>query len=380
MTTIDGFTLPGFEKVAEAFQHGFDEHGETGGAFAAYADGELVADLWGGDAGAGRAWRSDTVSLVFSGTKGLVAAVLALLQERGTIDLNAPVARYWPEFGREGKEDVTALQLLTHQARLPHLPTQDVTALYDPAAADRLAEEQAPAWDPRAEYMYSSVNWGFPLDGLARRTDGRSLREIFAAEFAAPLGLDLWIGVPPEVPDERIADLRAEDASLIADVDAASEPDPLRALVGNPVTGSAGPGIWNSRPFREAGFGSIGAIGTARSIARFYGALARGGEIDGVRVLAESTVDAARREVRAGTEPMWGTPMVYGAGFELTANFGPAADAFGHAGWAGTRHAAWPSLRTGFSYTTAALRDAPDHRAETVMAALHTALSGRTVG
>lgn len=376
MTRIDGFTLPGFEKVAEAYRRAFDEYGETGGAFAAYVDGELVADLWGGDAGGGRDWRSDTVSVVFSGTKGLVAGVMALLSERGTLDLNAPVAHYWPKFAQAGKERVTALQLLTHQARLPHLPTQDVAALYDPGVADRLAEEQAPAWDPRAEYMYSSVNWGFALDGLARRTDGRSLGRIFAEEFAAPLGLDLWIGVPPEVPDERIADLRAEDASLIADVDPATEPDALRVLIRNPVTGSAGPGIWNSRAFREAGFGSIGAIGTARSLARFYGALARGGEIDGVRVLAESTVDAARREVHAGTEPMWGTPMVYGAGFELTPNFGPAPGAFGHAGWAGTRHAAWPCLRTGFSYTTAALRDHPDRRAETVLAALHTALGG----
>lgn len=369
----NGFSLPGYENVAEAFQRAFDEHGETGGSFSAYVDGELAVDLWGGDAG-GREWASDTVSLVFSGTKGLVSGVIALLHERGIIDLHKPIAHYWPEFARAGKGGITVLQMLSHQGRLPHLPTQDVTALYDPKTADRLIEEQAPAADARAEFMYASVNWGFPLDGLVRRTDGRSLAAIFAEEFAGPLGLELWIGAPPELADERIGDLRAEDPEILVDVDPATEPDALKILLRNPITGSGGPALWNTRAFREAGFGAIGAIGSARSIARYYGALARGGEIDGVRVLKESTVDFARREVRSGTEPMWGIPLVYAAGFDL-AGSGPAPGAFGHAGWAGTRHGAWPSLRTGFSYTTVALRHYPDTRAETVMAAMHRALT-----
>ena len=150
-----------------------------------------------------------------------------------------------------------------------------------------------------------------------------------------------------------------------------------RDLMGNPLLGPGATALWTSPGFRRAAPAAVSAFGTARALARFYACLARGGEIDGVRVLRSATVERGRAELRRGTEGLWGTPMAYGAGFELHTElglFGPAQDAFGHAGAGGSRHAAWPSQRIGFSSTPNHLRaDSPDPRPLTLLAALATA-------
>ncbi|WP_369251342.1 serine hydrolase domain-containing protein [Streptomyces sp. R41] len=373
---IQGHTAPGFEAVAEVFGRNFKEHEEAGAAFAAYRDGEPVVDLWGGtaDPDSGRPWRVDTLQLVFSGAKGLTAACVLLLVERGQLDLDTPAARYWPEFAAAGKAGITVAEIMSHQARLPGVQVPfDNEEFLDPVHMAGLLASQAPADDPRAAFVYHAQTYGWLAGELIRRVDGRSAGAFFADEFAEPLGLDVWLGLPDE-EHHRVATTLAGPGVLVPP----PGDDPLRVLTRNPLAAADAPALWNSAAFRRSEVPAVGAHVTARSMARFYACLARGGELDGVRVLEEATVQLGRRELRRGTEPLWNSPMAYAAGFELQTElglFGPAPDAFGHAGAWGSRHGAWPGSRVGFSYAmnrTSAVW--PDRRPLDLLAALHDAV------
>jgi CubicO group peptidase (beta-lactamase class C family) len=374
-----GFTAPGYARVAEAFARNLTDHGEVGAAFAAYRDGEPVVDLWGGlaDRAGRRPWQEDTLQLVFSGAKGLVAACVLLLVERGLLDLDAPAAAYWPEFAAAGKDRVTVAEIMSHQARLPGVQAPFSTAqlLDAPFMAGLLAAQQ-PSPDPRAAFTYHALTYGWLAGELVRRTDGRDVGDFFAEEFAAPLGLEVWLGLPDEL-HSRAATTHAGPGLLAAPGEPPSG-DALRDLTRNPLLAAGAQEVWNSAAFRRSAPAAVSAFGTARSLARFYACLARGGELDGARVLRQSTVDLGRRELRRGTEGLWGSPMAYGVGFELHTElglFGPAPDAFGHAGAGGSRHGAWPAHRVGFSYATNHIRaDQPDRRPLDLLAALHTAV------
>ncbi|MFI1097227.1 serine hydrolase domain-containing protein [Streptomyces sp. NPDC020917] len=374
---VHGFTAPGFAPVAEAFARNLSELGDVGAAFAAYRDGEPVVDLWGGlaDPDTEAPWREDTVQLVFSGAKGLVAACVLLLVERGLVDLGAPLARYWPEFAAAGKERITVADVMSHQSRLPGVRKPfSVEQMLDAPFMAALLAEQEPSADPRAGFVYHALTYGWLAGELVRRTDGRDVGAFFGEEFAEPLGLDVWLGLPDAL-HPRAATTLAGPGLLAAPAEGPSG-DALRDLMRNPLLVPGATTLWNSAAFRRAAPAAVSAFGTARSLARFYACLARGGEIDGVRVLRPATVERGRAELRRGTEGLWGSPMAYGAGFELHTElglFGPAPDAFGHAGAGGSRHAAWPSQRIGFSYTPNHLRaDSPDPRPLTLLAALAT--------
>ncbi|MEV6527547.1 serine hydrolase domain-containing protein [Longispora sp. NPDC051575] len=374
MTDIEGFSAPGFEAVAEAFGRNFTEYGEVGAAFAAYRDGELVVDLWGGTASPSEPWQRDTLQLIFSGTKGLAAGCVLWLVERGRLDLDAPVARYWPEFGAAGKHGITVADVLTHQSRLPGIVRPfSVPEMLDARFMAVVLAAQPPTADPRAAFIYHALTFGWLVDELVRRVDGRGVAQLFAEEFAAPLGLEVWIGLPDKL-HHRATVMTAAPGALIG----LPPPDDelLATVLRNPLVLDGAPEIWNSPEYRRAGMVAVGAFGTARSLARYYACLARGGELDGVRVLEEATVDAGCRERRRGKSALWGSEFAYATGFELTPDvFGPAPDAFGHAGFGGSRHAAWPAARVGFSYVMSQVRSAyPDPRPLGLLAALHLAL------
>lgn len=378
-----GRTAPGFEPVAEAFARNFAERAEPGAAFAAYLDGELVVDLWGGvaDPATGRPWTADTLQLVFSGAKGLTTACALLLAERGQLDFDAPAAHYWPEFAARGKAGITVAEIMSHRARLPGVSTPfSRTELLDPRAMADLLATQEPCDDPRAAFVYHALTWGWLVGELVRRVDGRAVGDFFADEFAGPLGLDTWLGLP-DAEHHRVATTHAAPG-VLTDPDAPPSDDPLRELCRNPLAAADAPALWNSADFRRAELTAVGAHTTARSMARFYACLARGGELDGVRVLQESTLATGRRVRRRGSSPLWGSPMSYGTGFELQtrlALFGPAPDAFGHAGAWGSRHAAWPGHRAGFSYVMNEARaDQPDERPLSLLAALDQAVRTRS--
>lgn len=374
---VDGYVEAVFEDVADAFARNFTEHHEVGAAFAAYHHGRPVVDLWGGlaDPSTGRRWREDTLQLVFSGTKGLTAACVLLLVERGMLELHAPAARYWPEFAAAGKQAVTVADIMSHQSRLPGVPAAATNDdLLDQRTMAALLAARAPEADPRAAFIYHALTFGWLAGELIQRADGRDVGAFFADEFARPLGLDIWIGLPDE--HHHRASTTVAGPGLLLDP-TPEHTDPLRALTHNPLAVQGAPALWNSPAFRGAGLAAVGAFATARSMARFYACLAAGGELDGVRVLSAATVDLGRRELRRGVEPLWQTPMAYGTGFELNTElntFGPAADAFGHAGFGGSRHGAWPAHRISFSYAMNEARaESPDPRPQALLAALRTA-------
>jgi len=358
---INGWTAPGFEDVAAEFARNFTERGELGAAFAASRNGELVVDLWGGlaDREAGRPWDRDSLQLIFSGTKGLAAACVLLLVQRGQLSLDDPLGRYWPEF-RSGA--TTVAEVLSHQARLAWAEAGYADMLDHDAMAAQLAV-QAAATDPRAAFMYHPITWGWLVDELIRRIDGRSAGRFFADEFAVPLDLDVWIGLPDEL-HWRATTMVAPDGVLV-DV---PPTDPL--LQPNPLWVPGAEKIWNSPEYRSAGLAAVGGFATARGMARFYDALLSGS------ILTKDIVELGRREIRRGIEPTWGSEIAYGAGFELqvpAANFGPPADAFGHGGAGGSRHGAWPGRGIGFSYVMNEVRARPDERAAALLSALDRA-------
>jgi CubicO group peptidase (beta-lactamase class C family) len=198
---VHGFVAAGFEPVRDAFARNFTEHGEVGAACCVYLRGEPVVDLHGGlaDAASGRAWQPDTLQLVFSATKGVTATCVLMLAERGAIDLDAPVARYWPEFAANGKSAIPVRWLLSHRAGLAAIEgdfTLDEALSWDPVAAALAA--QAPLWEPGTKHGYHLRSYGWLLGELVRRVDGRTVGRFLADEIAGPLGLDLWIGLPEE--------------------------------------------------------------------------------------------------------------------------------------------------------------------------------------
>ena len=209
MTTINGWTAPGFEGVRDVFQANFDKGTEDGAAFAAYHRGQKVVDLWGGvaDPTTGRQWDEDTMVLTYSTTKGATAMCANRLAEQGLLDVDAPVTQYWPEFGQSGKDAVTVGDLLAHRAGLPWI---DGTMSFDEAIAwDPVVEalaRQSPAWEPGTDHGYHAVTFGYLVGEVVRRITGRSLGTYFRDEIAGPLDADWYIGLPA-AEEHRVARL-----------------------------------------------------------------------------------------------------------------------------------------------------------------------------
>lgn len=379
-----GTVRSGFEPVADEFARNFTDRGEVGAAFAATLDGEVIVDLWGGfaDSDRRRAWSRDTAQVVFSGGKGFVALCLLVLADRGALDLEAPVARYWPEFAAHGKGALTVAEVASHRSRLPAVRTPiSRDDLRDPLRLAALLADQEMETDPRSAFVYHPLTYGWLCGEIVRRVDGRSVGAFFAQEIARPLGLDLWIGIGPELED-RVARLEyAPDWGTLFSVDESeAEADPLKAAVyANPPGHTPEDNFWNLPAFHQAEIPAATAIGTARSIARLYGCLARGGELDGVRIVSEGTLAGGRRERSRGVDPFLGEPMAFGVGFQLQTEimgFGPPPDAFGHRGAGGSVHGAWPTERVGVSYAMNQLRNSHmvDPRAEALLTNLYSAV------
>jgi CubicO group peptidase (beta-lactamase class C family) len=372
---VHGQVAAGFEGVAEAFAANLTERAEVGAAFAAVHEGRLVVDIWGG-----RAWQQDTLQVIYSGTKGLVAAAILLLIERGKLRLAAPVATYWPEFAAHGKENITVAQVMSHQARLPGVRAA-LTAddLLDPVKIAALLADQPAERDPAAALTYHPLTYGWLAGELVRRVDGRTLGAFVRDEIAGPLAMDTWIGLPAD-QEHRVSTL-TEAPSWRDSWDEAPPGDELfHRIWENPPLWPADRNFWNEKAFHQAEIPGGGGITTARSMARFYGALALGGSIDGVRILAPETVELGRRELVRGVDRLMESPFARGVGFQLQTeelSLGPPPDAFGHTGAGGSVHGAWPSSRTGFSYAMSELRgtEGVDPRPDALMTALDEVVS-----
>ena len=368
----DWVVAPGFEPVAEEFRRNFAEREELGAAFAVVQDGRTVLDLWGGvaDSTVNRPWERDTLQLIFSGTKGLVAICLLMLIDRGQLDLDAPVAEYWPEFAAAGKERVTVRQVVSHSAGLPGIVEKlTIDDLPDDRRMAALLAAQPQFEDPRAFQTYHGLTYGWLCGELIRRIDGRSVGRFFAEELAGPLDLELWIGLPPALEPRvtRIEMARSwEELDL---VDPAAGEDPLQETIwGNPKILTRDSFPWNRTAYRTAEIPGASAIGTPRSIATLYDA------IDGL--VSTETLRLGTTEIVARRDPFIDDEERWGVGFMLQAELstmGPPADAFGHGGAGGSEHGRWPSQRLGFSYAMNRMRydEAGDPRSRALLAALH---------
>jgi CubicO group peptidase (beta-lactamase class C family) len=372
--TVDGEVAAGFEAVVEVFAACIPEDG-PGGAFAAVVDGHPVVDIWRGTADAtGRPWQRDTVCMVASGTKGVVATAMLMLVERGRLELHTPVARYWPEFAAEGKDGVRVADIVRHTAGLPGVVVPlSLADLADPPLIEAHLAAQEPIV-PVGTATYHALTYGWLCDALVRRVDGRSVGRFVAEEIAVPLDLDLSIGTPPERA-ERAAELRQAPEFALSAFLTEGEPDPRLAYVyGNPPI----LGRWNDPAALALEVPGANCVTAARAMARLYACLAAGGELDSVRILQPEAAELGRRQLSEGVDPLSGRFLRFGVGFELAPNpseLGPAPDAFGHTGSGGSSHGAWPSLKTGFSFTMSEMRpENDDGRAGRILRALHSVL------
>ncbi|MFE3096456.1 serine hydrolase domain-containing protein [Streptomyces sp. NPDC059248] len=388
---VRGTVADGFEPVRDAFVRNFEQRGERGAAVAVYRDGHKVVDLWAGtrdaDAptdGTARPWAVDTAQIVRSATKGVAAAVVLLLHQRGRIDLDAPVATYWPEFKAAGKERVLVRHLLAHRAGLPALdrpltPAEAIDGVSGPAAL----AAQAPVWEPGTDHGYHVQTYGWLLAELVPRVTGRTVGRWVAEEIARPLGLDLWIGLPADEAHRvgRIAPVEEPPAAAGGGLalrpkrsvaEAYRDPDSLTRRAFGVISP---PPDENDPAYRAAEQPASGGISTARALARFYAATI--GDVDGGhRLFAPATLTLARTEESAGPDRVLVVPTRFGLGFML---HGPAAPllgpgSFGHPGRGGSLGFADPDTGTAFGYVTNGLRKGvtADPRAQALIRAVRS--------
>ncbi|GBE66856.1 serine hydrolase [Mycobacterium sp. MFM001] len=366
---IGGDVDQGYGKVADAFRANFERGREVGAAVAVYRDGVKVVDLWGGYRnGVTKApWQQDTLVNMFSTTKGVASLAVAVAASRGLVDYDAKVADYWPEFAQAGKAEVTVRQLLSHQAGLPVLDASlRLADLADPDKVSAVLAAQAPVWPPGTRHGYHALTLGWYESELIRHTDpaGRTLGRFFADEVAAPLGLDLHIGLPASVDRDRVAHLhgwRRAEALLHLN----TLPPRLALALLNPFglisrAANLPNGIdptrsdYNLDEMRTVEIPAANGIGTARSVAKAYGCVATGGTDIG---LTPTTLDALTQPAitpsRGLRDKVLHVDSVFSLGYCKPVprfEFGSSDKAFGTPGLGGSFGFADPDTGVGFGY------------------------------
>lgn len=347
---------PAFAAVRDVFTEHFERHPsgglpELGAAVCIELDGKRIVDLWGGFADTARTkpWTADTLACVCSCTKGMTAIAVHRLAERGLVDYDAPVARYWPEFAAAGKANVTVRHLLTHSAGLNRLTDPlPPGGIYDWPTVTAAFEQQAPLWAPGTAHGYHTLSFGHLNGEVVRRIDGRDLGSFFRDEIAGPLGADFVIGTPAS-EDHRVCELALpHEASLLGGT-------ARKAVGSNPAVIERYddpfilvPATLNSIPWRRAQIPGANGFSSARGMARIYGAIA-----NNEGVLSSATVEVARQPQVHGQDLTRNEITEYALGF-MTAggpraySVGPAS--FGHGGAYGSLGLADPEARVGFGY------------------------------
>ena len=355
---IEGSCDPRFAAVREAFAENFRTRRETGASAAVVLDGRSVVDLWGGwaDKARTRPWTRDTIVNVYSTTKGLTAICAHRLAGEGRLDLDLPVAMYWPEFAAHGKDRVTVRELLNHRAGLPAirkpLAPED---LYNWRTMTEALADESPWWEPGTRHGYHALTFGYLVGELIRRITGQTPGAYFRDEIAAPLGADAHIGLSAR-EDGRTADMIGApppapgEFNLFAE--AAKNPDSVTAKTFmNPLALSMA--LVNSRGWRAAEIPAANGHTNARALARIYGALARGGEVDAIRVVDPGELAACSVEESFGRDEVLLIPTRFSSGFMLSQpgeEMGPNPRTFGHPGAGGSLGFADPQAKIGFGY------------------------------
>lgn len=372
---IHGTCAKGFEAVRDAFAANFVSFGEVGAAVSVVQHGEVVVDLWAGNADAARTkpWTQDTLPNVWSTTKGMGALVAGLLIERGAMAYADRVSKYWPEFAANGKERITIGQLLSHQAGLcgPTEPSTVEDMCNQPLMAARLAA-QAPLWEPGSKSGYHAITIGVLLGELVARITGKSIGTYFQDEIAKPFGVDFYIGLPDSEEPRAAEMIPALNASPLA---VGSLNPSQAAAFNNPAPDASVP---NQRFWRAAELSSANGRGTAVALARIYGALANKGMLEGKALVTPTTIRAMTAQQIEGVDDVLGMPVRWGAGYLLNVMglYGPNDVAFGHSGWGGSFGMADPKAGLGISYVMNQMGPdlAGDVRANALIAASYASL------
>ena len=330
-TALGGTCSARFDSLRELFAAKLESGEDLGASLAVNIDGEMVVDLWGGWADEARTapWTENTIACVFSTTKAMTALAALVLVDRGELDLDATVAKYWPEFAARGKAGIKVRQLLSHTSGVSGWD-QPITLedLYDWDKSTALLAAQAPWWEPGTASGYHMLNYGHLIGEVIRRITGQRLGEFFAAHLAGPLGADFHIGLPPS-EFHRVANVvppPPKEVELPGTPDRAgvTMPDPAQ-LDPNSVAFKT----WTNptmRPlhecsctegWRRADIGAANGHGNARSAARLQSAVACGGEVDGVRLLSSQTIDRIFEVQSNGIDLVIGIPLKIGVGYSL---------------------------------------------------------------
>ena len=357
---IEGTCDPKFSRVKDTFAENFEKRGEVAAAAAVMLDGKSVVDIWAGhaDREKTRPWTRDTLVNVYSTTKGVTAICAHRLADKGLLDIDAPVAKYWPEFAQAGKDKLPVRYLLSHRAGMAAVrkPLDD-DALFNWNKMTTALAEQEPWWEPGTKHGYHALTFGHLVGEVIRRITGKTPGTYLREEIAGPLGLDLHIGLDAK-DDARTGDMIAMpppgpgEPNLFAEIMKNPESVTFKAFMNPP--GGMRPGLVNTREWRAAEIPAANGHTTARSLAKLYGVLARGGELDGVRVMSKEQVAKCSIEQSHGPDALLMINTRFSLGFMMSqpgASLGPNAKSFGHPGAGGSLGYADPEAKIGFGYT-----------------------------
>jgi CubicO group peptidase (beta-lactamase class C family) len=307
-----------FEKVAEAFGQAIGDGEEVGAAIAIDVDGEPVVDIWGGHADAARttAWDENTIVNVWSSTKTVTALAALILIDRGQLDPYAPVAKYWPEFGANGKQDIEVRHVLSHTSGVSGWEAPFTFAdLYDSEKATSQLAKQAPWWPAGTASGYHMLNLGHLVGEMVRRVTGTTLKDFVRQEITEPLDADFQIGAGPD-DYARIAEL-LPPPPLELPLHLLGVVSPMLKTFSAPVTDADMAALANSTSWRRAEIGAANGHGNARSLARALSVISLGGKANGVRLLSPATIDLIFEEQSNGIDLVLGAPLRWGIGFGL---------------------------------------------------------------
>jgi CubicO group peptidase (beta-lactamase class C family) len=353
---IAGYCDPKFQAVADAFTRCFTEHGDVGASVAVTVEGEMVVDLWGGfmDEEATKPWEEQTLGIVFSATKGIVTTAVHMLVEQGQIDPDSPIARYWPEYAQNGKQNVTLRQVMSHTAGLPFIDAElYMGAPYDWQTMIEACAAQKPEWEPGSTHAYHSATFGWIVGEVIHRVSGQMPGEFIASEIAEPLGAEFYLGLP-ESQDSNVSDW------IHSQPEASSEPPP-EPPTETPsygqrlgfVRANLPPNPLSSRAWRAAQMPASNGHSNGRGFAKIYQPLALDGAHNGVRIMERSTIEAAIVQQVDSYDTLLKADAKRAVGYKLIwPDLGEKLGerTFGHPGLGGSLGCADPDKRMSLGY------------------------------
>jgi CubicO group peptidase (beta-lactamase class C family) len=355
---LAGTYEPEYRAVVDAFVENFEVEDEVGAACAIVLDGRAVVDVWGGwrDGARAKAWDAPTTVCMMSVAKGITAICFNMLIDRGLVDPNARVTDYWPEYGRNGKEKTRVRHFLDHTAAVPVLTTNPLWpgAMFDREAIVKALEEQEPLWEIGTKAAYHVHHQGFLLGEIMRRVTGKTVGPFLRTEVTTPLRAEYYIGGMTDEEQSLVAEVMPNmEAKLFAAKDGPDQTS-LRALAFKQNPNEPWATTMNRREWRTVEVASGSGHGNARGVARIYGALGLGGDLDGVHLMSQAQIEAMITEQHHQIEALQDRPYHQALGLLLNTPeavyMGPNMRSFGHHGIGGSIGFCDPDARLGFSY------------------------------